>query len=59
MIFNKPAAADITDIDRIETPPAATLEVLPDPHAGGNYLRDPVTGALSLNPAFETPTFQE
>ena len=52
MIFNKPAAADITDIDRIETPPAATLEVLPDPHAGGNYLRDPVTGALSLNPAF-------
>ena len=23
----------------------------PDPIAGGNYLRDPVTGELSLNPA--------
>ena len=24
--------------------------VLPEPKAGGNYLRDPVTGALTLNP---------
>lgn len=27
----------------------------PDPVAGGNYLRDPVTGALSVNPSFEIP----
>lgn len=27
----------------------------PDPAAGGNYLRDPVTGVLSVNPIFETP----
>jgi len=24
--------------------------VLQEPRAGGNYLRDPVTGALTLNP---------
>lgn len=29
--------------------------VLPEPKAGGNYLRDPVTGALSLNPDHEIP----
>lgn len=29
--------------------------VLPEPKAGGNYLRDPLTGALSLNPEHETP----
>lgn len=28
--------------------------VLPEPRAGGNYLRDPVTGALSLNPDHPT-----
>ena len=26
---------------------------LPEPKAGGNYLRDPVTGVLSLNPDHE------
>jgi hypothetical protein len=28
-------------------PPATALE---EPQAGGRYLRDPVTGALSVNP---------
>ena len=38
---------------------ALVLPLLPvlrdEPRAGGNYLRDPVTGALSPNPAFEIP----
>ena len=33
----------------------ALPDVLAEPRAGGNYLRDPVTGALSPNPAFEIP----
>lgn len=28
---------------------------LPEPRAGGNYLRDPVTGALTSNPNHESP----
>ena len=35
--------------------PVALPDVLAEPRAGGNYLRDAVTGALSLNPAFEIP----
>lgn len=31
----------------VSAPPAPVLE---EPTAGGNYVRDPVTGALSLNP---------
>ena len=35
--------------------PSITLPaVLPEPKAGGNYLRDPVTGALTLNPDHPT-----
>ena len=34
-------------------------QAVEDPIAGGNYVRDPVTGALSPNPAFATPTPQE
>ena len=33
----------------------ALLNALPEPRAGGNYLRDPLTGALPLNPEFEIP----
>lgn len=42
---SKPVPAD---------PPKAVVP-MPEPKAGGNYLRDPVTGALSLNPAHEIP----
>ena len=31
---------------------AVTTHLLPEPKAGGNYLRDPVTGALTLNPDY-------
>lgn len=34
---------------------SAVPAVLPEPKAGGNYLRDPVTGALTLNPDHEVP----
>lgn len=34
-----------------ETPPPE----LSNPAGGGHYVRDPVTGALSLNPAFHAP----
>lgn len=38
-----------------ELPPAVVSETpapaFEEPAAGGNYVRDPVTGALSLNPA--------
>lgn len=37
-------------------PAAETTATAPaDPVAGGNYLRDPVTGALSRNPAYPAP----
>ena len=41
------------------TPIAATPDVpavLEEPQAGGHYLRNPITGALSANPAFTTPS---
>lgn len=34
---------------------AAPAPVLEEPIAGGNYVRDPVTGALSLNPSHLPP----
>lgn len=53
----KPAAAKAPEapeaIESILAP--ATPRPLPEPSAGGNYLRDPVTGALTLNPAHEIP----
>lgn len=33
-------------------PPTAPVQ-FEEPRAGGNYLRDPVTGALTPNPAFQ------
>ncbi len=47
-----------TPFPKIDSEPKAAPvlpAVLPEPKAGGNYLRDPVTGALSLNPAHEIP----
>jgi hypothetical protein len=41
-----------TPIAAIPAPPA----VLEEPSAGGHYLRNPITGALSANPAFTTPS---
>ena len=39
---------------------APELPALADPISGGNYVRDPVTGELSRNPAhFITTTHQE
>lgn len=35
-----------------DTTPATELE---NPARGGHFLRDPATGALSLNPAFHAP----
>lgn len=39
----------------VPQPPA----VLEEPRAGGNYVRDPVTGALSLNPDHPVPEILE
>lgn len=46
---------DLPEIDLVSPAPEAPPlpAVLPEPKAGGNYLRDPVTGALSLNPDHE------
>ena len=44
------------------TAPAPTAPVAPqaitheEPRAGGNYLRDPITGALTANPAHAEPS---
>ena len=38
----------------VQTPAPALPPVLPEPKAGGNYLRCPLTGALSLNPDHPT-----
>ncbi len=47
------AAAPVLAPDPVQSSPV----VLEEPRAGGNYLRDPVTGALTLNPAHPvTPT---
>ena len=35
------------------TLPDTLVDTLAEPRAGGNYLRDPVTGVLSLNPDHE------
>lgn len=35
--------------------PEPTPPDLPNPVSGGHFIRDPVTGALSLNPAFHAP----
>lgn len=43
----------------VPTPAPALPPVLPEPKAGGNYLRDPVTGALSLNPDHPVSDTQE
>lgn len=37
-------------LPEIDLPGAPLPAELPEPKAGGNYLRDPVTGALTLNP---------
>lgn len=42
-----PAAPGAAPAAAVSASPAPVLE---EPTAGGNYLRDPVTGALSLNP---------
>jgi hypothetical protein len=34
-----------------KTTPAPTPAAVPEPATGGNYLRDPITGAITLNPA--------
>lgn len=42
---------------KVATPAVAANEppaVLAEPSAGGNYLRDPATGALTLNPDHPT-----
>ena len=42
--------------DAISLPAAISPPVeMTEPKAGGNYLRDPVTGVLSLNPDHEIP----
>ena len=49
----------ITPFPKLDSEPKAAPvlpAVLPEPKAGGNYLRDPVTGALTLNPDHAEPT---
>lgn len=47
-------------VDPVPSATPATAEtlapVLEEPAAGGNYVRDPVTGALSPNPDHIPPT---
>jgi hypothetical protein len=47
-------APGLAPTESTEVKPPVVLE---EPRAGGNYLRDPVTGELSLNP--EHPTSEE
>jgi hypothetical protein len=53
------AASELLQTPAITASAAATasqaaLSVAPpEPTAGGNYVRDPITGALSVNPAFQ------
>jgi hypothetical protein len=38
------------------TPDQLAVPVVPEPAAGGNYLRDPVTGVITHNPAHTSAT---
>lgn len=54
MIPSKPEPTEITVAAQppVASQPTPLPAVLPEPREGGNYVRDPVTGELSINPAF-------
>lgn len=55
--ISPPRTFAATNAAPVQTPaPAPAPAVLEEPRAGGNYLRDAITGALTLNPAHVTPS---